>query len=125
MEEKELRQRITELEDKLAELTLSREQTVDKLAFYRGRSRGRSTVNGESTATGYKDRTGVALYFGDRVRVLTKSTRTAEFYGVTYAKITGIHGEYLNLVSLDHKASRKEKRGKRKSHNVKREVSEP
>ena len=125
MEEKDLRQRITELEDQLAEITLSREQTVDKLAFYRGSLRGRSTANGVSTATGFKDRKGVALYIGDRVRVLTKNTRTAEFYGVTYAKITGIHGEYLNLVLLDHTASRKEKQGKRKLHNVKREVREP
>ena len=88
MEEKELRKRITELEDQLAERTLSIEQTVDKLAFYHRRLRGRSTADGVSTATGFKDRTGVALYIGDRVRVLTKSTRTAEFYGVTYAKIT-------------------------------------
>lgn len=113
-----LRQEIKSLEDALAELTISAQsirRTIIKKQEQLDNSGG---SDDDHVPTGKRDNDGRFLYIGDRVKVLTKSVATAQFYGVKTARIVRCDLNWIYLVSLDHKEGELPKKGKRQSSSL-------
>lgn len=117
----QLQQQIQELQNTLEHLQLScndiktdiKRKGTELVSLNKSQA---DTVNSRK-ATGKKDRYKKYLSVGDRVKVLTKSTPTAAFFGVKEAKIVRFDRDWIYLISLDQE---KPKSGKRIAYNLRK-----
>ena len=113
MEKDALIQEIEELENKFSSLTVQRERVQQSIRARRRKSNRRE--RGERISINRNDQNNQELFIGDQVRVLTKRSEKAEFADVLLARVIGVNGAYLHLVSI---GTGVKKKGFRKAHDL-------